>query len=202
MSASGGTALRTDTDVLGDEVLCGEVLHVIGCKFVALLLLNHILLLLNYLFKLVADEVRNVLERLRHARLVLVGHAHARAKLRVKLAGDLGRPVRDLVAYKVDVLLTIIDDLVIFLVLGDFIEELNDLLAVLGHGEALAGIGVLLLAVIVNLQNMKNLLLLVILLSQLVQFLFIFADCAKELRVRLFPSKEFMDHLLNITIAC
>ena len=81
MSASGGTALRTYTDVLGDEVLCGEVLHVIGCEFVALLLLNHILLLLNYLLELVADEVRNVLERLRHARLVLVGHAHARAKL-------------------------------------------------------------------------------------------------------------------------
>ena len=202
MSAGSGTALRTDADVLGDEVLCGEVLHVIGCEFVALLLLTHILLLLNYLFKLVADKIRNVLESLRHARLVLIGHAHARAKLRVKLAGDLGRPVRNLIANKVNVLLTIIDDLVIFLVLCNFIEQLNNLLAVLGHGEALAGIGVLLLAVIVNLQNMKNLLLLVILLPQIIQFLFIFADCAEELRVRLFPREEFVDHLLNITIAC
>ena len=101
-----------------------------------------------------------------------------------------------------DVLLSVVDDLEVFLVLTDFLKQLDDLLALLGHSETFATVGILLLAVIVDLKNMQDLLFLVIFLSELIQLLLVFTDSAQELRVRLLPREELVDHFLHIAIAC
>lgn len=101
-----------------------------------------------------------------------------------------------------DVLFTVVNDLKFFLELIDFVVEQQDFLAFLRHAEALAGISVLLLAVVVNLKNMKDLLLLVIFLSKFIQFLFVLADGAEKLCVSLFTGKELVDHFLNVAVAC
>ena len=101
-----------------------------------------------------------------------------------------------------DVFLSVVDDLEVFLVLTDFLEQLDDLLTLLGHSKTFATVGILLLAVIVNLKNVQDFLLLVVLLSELIQFLFIFTDSAQELSVCLLPREELVNHFLHISIAC
>lgn len=122
-------------------------------------------------------------------------------QLRYQLARYLGCPVCDLVADEVNILLTIINNLVVLLVLRDLLMQLIDLLRLLGHAQAFAGVRVLLVAVIVNLKNMKFLLFLIILRPQLIKLLFILAHCAQELRIRLLPREELVYHFLNVTVA-
>ena len=101
-----------------------------------------------------------------------------------------------------DVFLSVVDDLEVFLVLTDFLKQLDDLLALLGHSETFGTVGILLLAVVVNLKNVQDLLFLVVFLSELIQLLLVFTDSAEELRVRLLPREELVDHFLHIAIAC
>ena len=156
--------MRTDTDVLRDEVFRRKILHIIGSVIVALLLLNNVLFLLDDLLELVANQIRDVLESLRHAHLVFLGSTDP-VEVGIELAGDLGGPIRNLVANQMDVLLPVVDNLIILLILRDLVQQLNDLLALLRHAEALAAVRILLLAVVVNLQNMQNFLFLIVLLS-------------------------------------
>lgn len=101
LSPSSHTTLRADTDVLSDEVLRGKILHIVGCEFIALLLWNTALFLLDNFVELVADEVGDVLECLRHTHLLLLLiplHIYLpMLQVRIKLARNLSRPIRNLI---------------------------------------------------------------------------------------------------------
>lgn len=174
LGTGGGAALGTDTDVLCDEVLRGEVLHFISLEIVDILLWYRCLSLFDDFLELVANDIRDLLESLRHAHLTTILSTFvyvdvSMRQLRIQLARYLGCPISDLIANQMNILLPIIDDVIVLLELVDLFVEGHDFLPFFRHAKAFVGVSVgLLLAVVVHLEDVEHLLFLIILLPELV----------------------------------
>ena len=91
------TALWPHTNVFGYEVLCSEILHVICLEIVGIdvIFWRNSLSLFNDLFKLITNEISDVLESFRHAHLILGRLFQSLRKLFIEFAGNFRGPVCD-----------------------------------------------------------------------------------------------------------
>lgn len=166
LRSSSCSTLRSHTDVLRNEVLGSEVLHVISLEVICLgvLLWSHGLSLLNDLLQLITDHVCDVLESFRHVHLV----TGVLRQLSVQLARHFCCPIGYLIDYKVDVLLSIINYLIIFLELRDLFLQLFNTLSFFGHTNGLVSICILLLTIVINVKKVESLLFLLIFLAKFI----------------------------------
>lgn len=126
----------------------------------------------------------------------------------VELSNSFSSPILHKINNKMNILFPLLNQFKIFLLDWDFIFEsenfftFNDIFIIFFLPIILRFLEFLLAVVIVNFKIIKSFLLLIISSFQVFKFLLIFIDRHQKSPISLFSRKKFMNHLLNVRVAC
>lgn len=189
---------RSNSDVLGEEVLGGKVVHeVLGSDDAAVLFIFFDLESLE----LLADGVSDSLEQVGKGLLADMSR-NILTELLVDLLDDLRAPALNLIIDEVDLAAELVGDFLLFSVLSNPLVQSFDLRRVrlVVVGSLFAELVVLVVVLHLEFVQLRSKHLVVA--AELVRFSLILTDGRQKLRISLLAGQKFSDDLIDVGVAC